>query len=644
MPRGRERDRERLTTVVAAMRDAMHRRAPLEGGMAVAYDASIALAHRGGTGPGGEAVLQPLSNESGTLWLIADGEPSNAAELRLELVGAGHRFQSACGSEVILHLYEQDGPSALERLAGGFAFALWDRQKHELLLGRDRFGERPLYFVDDDDGFAFASEVRALARTAEIDPAALVALLSVGVLVEPMTVARGVRAVAPGSLMRVRGTRSSSERLWNGCALEPSGSREADRARLGAMLRDAVRASVHGQEEVGILLDGSVESSALLALVRPMVGQGLRTHGLAPVARAAATDGVPAHGSRRRTLREKPLHALAAWFQVEHREHKVGSAELAAAFQRAAESDQPSLGGALAQLRAAFLGESGERVWVAPLAHPELLGWPSAGAVSWLWRAARHHATCALAWVGSSAIARCRPFGRAAMVAGYLQRGESVATAYLAARGLLAPAALTRVVRREALAQARATFDAIACLDERALRPLGPALDGRVRSAGAALARAVGAIELAGPLMSGALRDAEGAAAAHGLALRLPFLDHRLVEWIAAGGLAERAAPLAELVHSAAPRALTRGLATASTPAIARWMRSELRPLMEAQLFSEDPDGLFDRRGIERMWASFCAGHGDWRAVWLLAAVRAWSDARRSELAGRRRELGRAAA
>jgi asparagine synthetase B (glutamine-hydrolysing) len=85
----------------------------LEGGLAVAYDASIALAHRGGTGPGAEAVLQPLRNERGTLWLVADGEPANATELRLELVAAGHQFKSGCGSEVILHLYEQDGIGAL---------------------------------------------------------------------------------------------------------------------------------------------------------------------------------------------------------------------------------------------------------------------------------------------------------------------------------------------------------------------------------------------------------------------------------------------------------------------------------------------------------------------------------------------------
>src|SRR5437660_1089444 len=147
--RGRERERRgrwrlprrRLFPAMRVpARDPMRRRAPIEGGMAIAYDASIGLAHRASEGPGGEAVLQPLRNESGTLWLVADGEPSNAADLRLELIGAGHRFQSSSGSEVILHLYEHEGVAAFERLTGAFAFALWDREQRQLVLGRDRFG------------------------------------------------------------------------------------------------------------------------------------------------------------------------------------------------------------------------------------------------------------------------------------------------------------------------------------------------------------------------------------------------------------------------------------------------------------------------------------------------------------------------
>lgn len=364
----RDCGREQLTAALRAMRDSLGRRAPLEGGLAVAYDASVALAHRGGTGPGAEAVLQPLRNERGTLWLVADGEPANATELRLELVAAGHRFQSGCGSEVILHLYEQDGIGALERLSGSFAFALWDREQHELLLGRDRFGAKPLYMSERDGAFSFASEVRALRGEAGLDPAALFAYLVFGYVPEPITVAPGVRAVAPGTLVRVRGSRIRTERFWEESSAWPSGQREVDRARFGGLLRDAVESAIEGEDDVGILVDGSPASAALLALVRPMLGRGLRTH----VLQFASTgDGAVTRTGRGR---DDTVTALADWFRGEHRRHDVDAAAITSAFRSASAADQPSVGATLAALTTAAMRGAGERVWLAGLATPQLLG------------------------------------------------------------------------------------------------------------------------------------------------------------------------------------------------------------------------------------------------------------------------------
>ena len=638
LPRTRGVRRESLTALVSAMRDTMDQRAPLEGGVAVAYDASVALAHRGGAGPGADSVLQPLTNETGTLWLVADGEPSNVTDLRLELAGAGHRFQSACGSEVILHLYEQDGVRALERLTGSFAFALWDREEHELVLGRDRFGAKPLYIRDEPGRFAFASEVQALADGAGPAPAAVAAFLGLGFLPEPLTTAAGIEAVPPGTILRVRGHHVRAERFWMHGSVEPSGEREADHAHLGCLLRETVRAAVEGEEEVGIVLDDGLASAALLALVRPMLGRGLRTHAFgfvgasdpvrAPLARALR-DVVGTVCAGRRVPAAVTGRSLSRWFQTEHHEHAISASELGVAFETAAEGDQPSIGAPLAQLAAASMRLRGERVWLSALAAPGLLGRSRPGAVSWLWRAARHHPTYALASAGAWAAACLRPFGRGASVAGYLAHGESVAAAYLAARGVFAPRALAAVVRPEVLAQAQAGFDPVAYLEARALRAPGPSFATPPCSAGAALARAVAAVELAGPLMSGALRDVETAAATNGLALRVPFLDHRLFEWLAAGGAREAVGPLAEVVRGAVQRALLRGLVRPTSPPVAAWMRGELRPLVEAHLFGDDPEGFFLRAGTESLWAGFLAGRVDWRPVWSLATLRAWIGVRR---------------
>ncbi len=627
--------REQLTAEIRVMRDALGRRAPLEGGLGVAYDASVALAHRGGTGPGAEAVLQPLRNERGTLWLVADGEPANATELRLELIAAGHQFQSGCGSEVILHLYEQDGIGALERLTGSFAFALWDREQHELLLGRDRFGAKPLYTCDRDGSFAFASEVRALRPAEAIDPAALFAYLVFGYVPEPITVAAGVRAVAPGTLVRVRADRVRTERFWEESSAWPSGQREVDRARFGGLLRDAVESAIEGEDDVGILVDGSPAAAALLALVRPMLGRGLRTHVFHS---ASDLDETTTRSAR---THQETVTALADWFRGEHRQHRIDGAMLASAFRIASTADQPSAGATVSALITAAMRGAGERVWLAGLATPHLLGVDTARLVRWLWRAGRHGSTSGLTRVAARVLARRRPFGRAATLADYLGPSDAIAPAYLATRGTFGPEALARLLQPDALARARSGFDLARHVDARALAPLGPPCVLPAASAQVAIERAVAAVDLAGPLMSGALRDAEASAVADGLALRAPFLDHRLHEWLTTGGAALDRSPLVGILDGVLPPALFRRLAMPPPPPIGHWLRNELRTACEEHLLAPDGDGLFRREALAELWSAFLAGRAPAEPVWSLVTVRAWMhaarDRTRSEGGERRR-------
>jgi len=621
--------RRDLIDTLERMRAAMAGRAPIAGGMAVAYDGSVALVHGAGAGPGGESVLQPLVDERGALWLVADGEPSNARELRLELIAAGHEFRSACGSEVILHLYEQDGVAALERLAGSFAFALWDRERHELVLGRDRFGIKPLYVAERAGEVAFASEVRALAD-GDVDPAALGAFLTLGYVPEPLTVAAEVRAVEPGTVVRVRGGRVCRERYWEEASVLPSGDSGADGAQLGWMVREAVEAAVAGEEDIGLLLGQEVAGAALLALVRPMLGRGLRTHAL-DFDGAVRAEELPARwrGLLRRPAPGATAAAVADWFAVDHHRHAVSSSMVAAALDVAAGSDQPSIGVPWTWLGAGALRASGARVWLSSLAAPGLFGGARGGAVPWLWRAGHYGSARRATCTGARAASRLRPFGRAAAIAGYLDRPDSAAAAYLAAHGPLPPGALSAVLRPDAAATALAAFDPIEHLDRAVRHPLGPPCAVPPRSASALLARALARIDLAGPLMAGALRDAEGTAAAQGLALRAPLLDHRVFEWLVTSGAGDRGAPLLRVLGTALPRAATQDVAAARPP-LDCWMRTTLRPYVEDRLFARDPEGLFAPAGVAALWKAFLAGHVDWRAVWSLATARAWLAARRA--------------
>src|SRR5262249_26529813 len=154
-------------------------------------------------------------------------------------------------------------------------------------------------------------------------------------------------------------------------------------------------------------------------------------------------------------------------------------------------------------------------------------------------------------------------------------------------RGVLGPAALARVLRPDALDHARRSFDPAAHVDARALTPLGPACVLPAQSAQIAIERAVAAVELSGPLMSGALRDYEAAAVTQGLALRAPFLAHRLHEWMTTGGAALDRAPLVGVLDGVLPPGLFKRLAPPAPPPIARWLRHELRSVAESHLLAD---------------------------------------------------------
>src|ERR671939_1832100 len=156
---------------------------------------------------------QPISNEDGTVHVVQNGELYNHEELRRELQAAGHRFRTRCDTEVLVHLYEEHGDDFARRLRGMFAIALWDgRGAGRLVLARDRFGIKPLYYRDAAGELAFASELRALPR-GEIDLEALEAFLAFNSIPAPLTIFTDVRKLRPGHLLVWEDERVREERF-----------------------------------------------------------------------------------------------------------------------------------------------------------------------------------------------------------------------------------------------------------------------------------------------------------------------------------------------------------------------------------------------------------------------------------------------
>jgi asparagine synthase (glutamine-hydrolysing) len=223
---------------------------------------------------------QPQANEDKRVRVVQNGEIYNYRELRAELEAAGHLFSSHGDTEVIAHLYEEHGLDFASRLRGMFAVAIWDGRARKLVLARDRFGIKPLYYRLERGELRFASELRALPR-GEIDPEALTAYLAFNFVPAPCSIFRDTRKLPSGHLLvwekgEIRLSRFARPGPVDASELrgEPAGVLVEE---LRARLRDSVRAHLVSDVPVGVFLSGGVDSSLLAALAAQESGEPLRT-------------------------------------------------------------------------------------------------------------------------------------------------------------------------------------------------------------------------------------------------------------------------------------------------------------------------------------------------------------------------------
>ncbi|HEU4942946.1 MAG TPA: asparagine synthase (glutamine-hydrolyzing) [Gaiellaceae bacterium] len=223
---------------------------------------------------------QPIGNEDGTVQVVQNGEIYNHRELRAELERAGHRFSTRCDTEVLVHLYEELGEGFAERLRGMFAVAIWDSPRRRLVVARDRFGIKPLYYREDGGELAFASELRALPR-GEVDADALEAFLAFNSVPAPYSIFRGTRKLPAGHLLVWEDGTTRIERYARPAPVRASEARDEDAAELAeelrARLRDSVRAHLIADVPVGVLLSGGVDSSLLAALAAQESDEAVHT-------------------------------------------------------------------------------------------------------------------------------------------------------------------------------------------------------------------------------------------------------------------------------------------------------------------------------------------------------------------------------
>jgi asparagine synthase (glutamine-hydrolysing) len=232
---------------------------------------------------------QPISNEDGSVWTIFNGEIFNYIELRATLEQLGHRFRTRSDTETIVHAYEQYGDDFLTHLNGQFAIALWDVNRKRLLLARDRAGVRPLFHARNHGRLLFGSEVKAILAVApelaSLDTRALAQVFTFWSTVGERTVFNGVRSVQPGHVLVIENGVERLQRYWNwsfparGHTARLTLDEAAEQCR--ALLIDSVRLQLRSDVPVGAYLSGGLDSSGIVSCVRNHTTTPMRTFSVA---------------------------------------------------------------------------------------------------------------------------------------------------------------------------------------------------------------------------------------------------------------------------------------------------------------------------------------------------------------------------
>ncbi len=266
-------DRERLVekSILVRMTDTLNHRGP--DGEGYFIDRSVALGHRRLAIIDLETGQQPLISRDGKLALVFNGEIYNYLELREQLKGSGHLFTTNSDTEVLLRAYEEWGLEFHHKLNGMWAFALWDGRRDELILSRDRLGEKPLYYAEWDGGFIFGSEIKSLLACGlppEANPEVLDLYLTFKYVPAPHTFYKRVKKLEPGHFLIIKDGQAQRHKYWNLPTREESQLNKNEGAieeEFEYLLRDSVRLRMRSDVAYGAFLSGGLDSPSVVALM-----------------------------------------------------------------------------------------------------------------------------------------------------------------------------------------------------------------------------------------------------------------------------------------------------------------------------------------------------------------------------------------
>jgi asparagine synthase (glutamine-hydrolysing) len=607
---------------------------------------SMALAHRGPDAsglnlwPGGsapqtafahrrlaiidlsEAGRQPMTTADGRYSVIFNGEIYNFQTLRKSLEESGVAFQTDTDTEVLLQLYAAQGRACLPLLDGMFAFALRDHQRGEVFIARDRLGIKPLYYWAGDGVFIFASELRSLLASdlisRALDAVSLNAYLSFGAVQEPRTIIENVRTLPPAHFMLVDGAGRIKEpaRYWELPAATMPASRAEALAETRARLEASVRSHLVADVPLGAFLSGGIDSSAIVALMSRYAPGRVNTLTVC---------------FEEREFNERQLaRQVADRWGTAHTEVALSETEMLAALPAAiADIDQPTIDGINTWIVARATKQAGLTVALSGLGGDELFGgYPSfrraarlqryGSPINWLNEPARRQ-------MAGVALKLLRDSLSGQKVASAIAAGGDLLQAYAGMRGLFSKASRAHLLHATAAAQSPANGHYHLPTETLSLI--------HQNGNGNDVFNRISRYEMSLYMANMLLRDTDAMSMASALEVRVPLLDHHLVEWVYAlpGEMKTGDRPKQLLIEAMGadllPEVAGRKKMGFALP-FEHWMRTSLNAfIMDALKDTRAVAGAgLDAAAVGEVIERFEAGSRStsWSRVWGLAILVDW--------------------
>lgn len=594
------------------MCNAMTHRGPDDSGIYLSPDSMVLLGHRRlSIIDLSHSARQPMCNEDNTIWITYNGEIYNYQELRRELDIKGHRFKSKSDTEVIIHGYEEWGAEGLlKRLRGMFAFGLYDSRPKgsspSIFLARDRLGIKPLYYTIQDNKFIFASEIKAIVASGltskEIDLQSVALYLLYGSVPPPKTIYKKITSLEPGHYIVLSSTGLLKKRYYRleeafgDNSLNKLSEKEATQ-QVRSCLLDTIKCHLVSDVPVGAFLSGGIDSTAIVALMREAQHKQIKTV-------SVIFPDTPYDES-------KYARIAAKRFDTEHVEVAVTGEDAKNYFDRIFnDMDQPTVDGVNVSFVSRATAHAGLKVAMSGLGGDEIFcGYPTFRNIPRVYNLAKTIQSVPYANSIVRFFLERSGAHRLVKLSTILKDDCSLPSIYHTIRGIFSRSQIEGLLRQDLLEEALKDLNPFSICDNKNITD-------KVNH--------ISFLETSCYMANQLLRDTDVFGMAHSLEVRVPFVDHILVELLAKIPVSYKyngnhpKSLLIKALNHGFPLEVAHRHKMGFTFPFDLWMRKELRDFMEESLFSSP---IYNYNLVKNLWSGFLNHRVHWARLWALTVL-----------------------